>query len=64
MKLHEQGMKVMERVLNKRFCRVGTVNEMQFGFMADRGTMDAVLIIRKLQEKYHAYGKMLCFVDL
>ena len=39
---------------------------MKFGFMAVRGTIDAVLILRKMQEDCHAKGKKLemCFVDL
>ena len=43
-----------------------SVDEMQFGFMPERGTIDAVFILRMLQEEYHAKGKMLymCFVDL
>ena len=39
---------------------------MQFGFMPERGTIDAVFIWRRLQEEYHAKGEMLyvCFVYL
>ena len=39
---------------------------MQFGFMPERVTIDAVFILRRLQEEYHGKGKMLymCFVDL
>ena len=39
---------------------------MQFGFMPRRGTIDAVFILRRMQEEYHAKGKKLymCFVDL
>ena len=39
---------------------------MQFGFMSERGTVDAASILRRLQEEYHAKGKKLymCFVDL
>ena len=31
-KLHEHGMKVVERMLEKRLCRIVFVDEMQFGF--------------------------------
>ena len=43
-----------------------SVNEMLFGFMPDRGTIDAVLILRWLLVECHAKGKKLymCFVDL
>ena len=34
-----------------------TVNEVQSGFMPERGTIDAVFILRRLQEKYHAKEK-------
>ena len=39
---------------------------MQFGFMPERGTIDAVFILRRMQEEYHAKGKTLymCIVDL
>ena len=59
-------MKVMERILEKRFYGIVTVNEMQFDLMPVNGTIDAVFIIGSLQEKYHAKGKKLymCFVDL
>ena len=65
-KLLEHGMKVVEWVLEKRLCRVVTVDEMQFGFTPERGTIDAVFILRRMQEDYHDKGKMLymCFVHL
>ena len=31
---------------------------MKFGFMPERETIHAVFIVRKLQEEYHAKGKM------
>ena len=39
---------------------------MQFGFVAGRGTTDAIFIVRQLQEKYLAKNKNLffAFVDL
>ena len=39
---------------------------MQFGSMSERGTIDAVFILRRLQEEYHAKVKLLyaCFVDI
>ena len=39
---------------------------MRFGLMPERGTIDAVFILRRMQEEYHAEGKKLymCFVDL
>ena len=39
-------MKVVERVLEKMLYRIVTVDKMQFGFMPERGTIDAVFILR------------------
>ena len=43
-----------------------TVNEMQFGFMPERQIIDAVFILRRLQEEYNVEGRKLyvCIVDL
>ena len=53
-------------MLEKRFRRAVTVSEMKFSFMPERGTIDAVLILRRLEEEYHAKGKKLymCLIDL
>ena len=39
---------------------------MQFGIMPERGTIDVVFVLRRMQEEFHAKGKKLymCFVDL
>ena len=65
-KLLEQGMKAVERVLEKRLGRIVSVDELKFGFMPESGIIDAVFILRRLQEEYHAKGKGLYmrFVDL
>ena len=34
-----------------------TVNRMQFGFMPERGTIDTVFTLGRLQEECHAKGK-------
>ena len=64
-KFLEHGMNVVEMVLEKRLCRIVSIYEMQFGSMHERGTIDAVFILRK-QKDYNAKGKKLymCFVDL
>ena len=60
---HEHGMmEVVERVLEKRLCRIVTVDDMQFGFMPERGTIEAVFILRRLQEEYHDEGKSYIYV--
>ena len=65
-KLFEHCMKVVKRVFEKSLYRIVAVNEMQFGFMPERGTIDAVFILRRMQEEHYARGKklLLCFVDL
>ena len=65
-KLLEHAMKIVERVLEKRIRSMVRVDEMQFGFMPEKGTIDAVFILRRLQEEYRDKDKKLyiCFVDL
>ena len=43
-----------------------SVDEMLYAFILERGTIDAVFILRRLQEESHAKGKKLYmhFVDL
>ena len=62
-KLLEQPMKVLERLLEKRIrCQV-SIDNMQFGFMPGKGTTDAIFIMRQVQEKHQAKKKaaVLCF---
>ena len=53
-------------MFEKKLCKLVSVDEMHFGFMSERGTIDAVFILSRLQEVYHANGLKLymCFVDL
>ena len=53
----EHGMKVVERVFEKMLCRIMSVDEMQFDFMPERGTIDVVFILCRMQEVYHAERK-------
>ena len=43
-----------------------SIDDSQFGFVPDRGTTDAIFVVRQLQEKYLAANKRLymAFVDL
>ena len=61
-----RAMKLFEVVeVCKRFDEIMTVSEIQFGFLLVETTIDAVLILRRLQEAYHVKGKnCICFVDL
>ena len=58
-------MKIVEKVLARRLQRMVKVDEMQFGFMPAKGTIDTVFIFRRLQEEYLDKEKLyMCFVDL
>ena len=65
-KLLEHGMKVLERVLERRLRMKINIDDMQFGFMSGKGTVDAIFIVRQLQEKFMEKRKDLfyAFVDL
>ena len=51
-KLLEHGMKVVERVFEKRLRKMLEIREEQYEFVASKGTTDAIFIMRQLQEKY------------
>lgn len=65
-KLLEHGMKVLERVLERRLREKVSINGMQFGFMPGKGTTDAIFVVRQLQEKFLVKKRALfyAFVDL
>ena len=61
-KLLEQLMKVLERVLEKRIrCQV-SIDKMQFGFMPGNGTTDAIFIMRQVHERHQAIKQKLFYV--
>ena len=66
LKLIEQVMKVLERVVEGLVRQRVEIDEMQCGFMSGRGTTDAIFIVRQLQEKHLAANKPLymALVDL
>ena len=65
-RLLEHALKVLERVIEARVRKIVKIDDMQFGFMPERGTMDAIFIVRQLQEKFLGKNKDLwmAFVDL
>jgi hypothetical protein len=70
-KLLEHAMKVLERVIEVRLRKMIDVediklDDMQFGFRAGRGTIDAIFVVRQMQERYLQKKKELwmAFVDL
>ena len=51
-------------MLEKRIrCHV-SIDNMQFGFMSDKGTTDATFIMQQVQEKHQATKKKLYYVFL
>ena len=66
LKLTEQVMKVLERIVDGLIRQVVSINDSQFGFIPGRCTTDAIFVVRQLQEKYQAANKGLymAFVDL
>ena len=50
-KLLEHGMKIIERVLERRIRALVDFDEAQFAFMPGKGTIDA-LFLRRLQEEH------------
>ena len=65
-KLLEQPLKILERVVERRLRNMVKIDEMQFGFTPGRGTMDAIFIVRQVQERFLEKKKDLwmAFVDL
>ena len=65
-KLVEHAMKIIEKVLEKRLRKVVKIDDMQFGFIPGKGTINTVFILRRIQEEYLAEQKKLyvCPVDL
>ena len=65
-KLLEHGMKMSEKIVERRLRKLITVNNMQFGLSPGKGTTYAVFIIQQLQEKHIEMHKdlFLTFVDL
>ena len=66
LKLMDQVLKVVERIVEKQIRSQINIDEMQFGFMPGRGTTDAIFILRQMQEKFLGKKKNLyfAFIDL
>ncbi|XP_063584673.1 uncharacterized protein LOC134762233 [Penaeus indicus] len=57
----EHGTKVLEMIIEKRPRRLIITDDTQSGFSQGKGTMDAVFIIKQLQEKHLEVDKDLYF---
>ena len=66
LKLLDHLMKVFERVIEKYIREAVNIDDMQFGFMPGKGTMDAIFITRIMQERFLAkiMDLYFTFVDL
>ena len=66
LQLTKQSMKILERSVDGLMRQVVSIEDSQFGFFPERGTTDAIFVVRQLQEKYLAVNKRLhmVFVDL
>ena len=66
LKLTEQVMKVLERIVDGLIRQLVSIDDSYFGFVAGRGTTEAIFVVRQLQEKYLAANKRLymAFIDL
>ena len=66
LKLTEQVMKVLERIVDGLIRQLVSIDDSQFGFVPGRSTTDAIFVVRQLQEMYLAANKRLymAFVDL
>ena len=56
-----RGLKVFEGVIEKYIREAVNIDDMQFGFMPGKGTMDAIFITRIMQERFLATKKDLYF---
>ena len=66
LKVTEHLLKVMERIVDGRLRQIVQIRSTQFGFLKGRGSMDAIFIVRQLQQKaLEGNGKIYYgFVDL
>ena len=59
LKLTEQVMNVLDRIVDGLIRQLVSTDDSQFGFVPGRGTRDAIFVVRLLQEKYLAANKRL-----
>ena len=61
LKLIDQVLKIVERIIETLIRTRISIDSMQFGFMPGRGTTDAIFILRQLHEKYLGKKKNIYF---
>ena len=52
LKLTQQVMKTLERIVESLIRQLVSINNSQFGFVPGRGITDTIFVVRQLQEKY------------
>ena len=60
-KLLENAIKLVERTFEHRIWQQIKVDDMQCGFMKGKGTTDAIITVRQMQENFRVKGKKLYF---
>jgi len=65
-KLLEHAIKVVKKIFDYRIWQQIEIDDMQFALMKGKGTTDAILHVRQMQEKFRAKGNKshFGFVDL
>lgn len=66
LKLLDQVLKIIERVVDSIIRSLVKIDELQFGFQPVRKTTNAIFILRQINQKHFAKNKLLhfAFVDL
>ena len=66
LRLTEQVMKVLERIVDGLIRQLVSIDDSQFSFIPGSSTTDAICVVRQLQEKYLTANKRLyiAFVNL
>ena len=59
LKLTEQAMKILERIVDGLIRQLVSIDDSQFSFVPGRGTTDAIFVVGQVQEKYLAVIKRL-----
>ena len=52
-------MKILERIVDGLVRQLVSIDDSQFGLVPDRGTTDAIFVVKQLQETYLAANKRL-----
>ena len=61
-KLLELAFRLYEKILDGRLREVVDIDKIQHGFMSERGTVDAVFVLRRLSEKFRAENKLFLYL--